>query len=335
MDWLEGRRFRAWELLEAVWRQVEVEEVLGVTKGAVSQWVKRAREGAREALRRHPAPGAASKLNPEQVEKLPELLSRGAEAYGFRGDVWTHPRIAAVIQAEFGVKYHDHHIPRLLAKIRWTRQKPRRRTSQRNEAAIQQWQTSTWPETIRKAEEAKQTIVFMDESGFRLLPALVHTYAPRGQTPILDIPLTHDHLSVMGALTLDGRLFTWIQDHSVKGSDIVRFVKHLLAHIAGNVLLVWDNLPAYHGQALKAFLMQPAAKRLTLQGLPAYAPELNPQEGIWRFLKYAELKNVCCHHLAELRLEVRRAIERLRFKVDVILGCVRQTGYLVERSKST
>jgi transposase len=169
----------------------------------------------------------------------------------------------------------------------------------------------------------------MDEAGFRLLPAVVRTYAPRGQTPVLDIPLTHDHLSVMGALTLDGSLFTWIQDHSVKGSDIVRFLKHVLARIAGNVLLIWDNLPAHHGQALKAFLVQPAAKRLTLQALPAYAPELNPQEGIWRFLKYVELKNVCCHDLAELRLEVRRAVERLRFKIDVILGCIRQPGYSI------
>jgi transposase len=328
MDWFEGRRLRAWDLLEAGWRQVEIAEAVGVSKGAVSQWVKRAREGGREALRRHPAPGAHSKLSPEQVGQLPTLLARGAEAYGFRGNVWTHARIASVVHTAFGVRYHDHHIPRLLAKIRWTRQKPRRRASQRNEAAIQQWQGQTWLETKRNADEAQQTIVFMDESGFRLLPALVRTYAPRGQTPVLDIPLTHDHLSVMGALTLDGSLFTWIQDHSVKGPDIVRFLKHLLAHIVGKVLLVWDNLPAHHGQALKAFLTQPAAKRLTLQALPAYAPELNPQEGIWRYLKYVELKNVCCHHLAELRLEVRRAIEHLRFKVDVLWGCLKQPGYL-------
>jgi len=329
MDWLEGRRLQAWKLLEAGWRQYEVAEAVGVTKGAVSQWVKRAREGGSEALRRHPAPGAHSKLNPEQVGQLPALLSRGAEAYGFRGNVWTHARIASVIQAEYGVRYHDHHIPRLLAKIGWTRQKPRRRASQRNEAAIQQWQTYTWLETKRKAEAAQQTIVFMDESGFYLLPALVRTYAPRGQTPTLDVPLTRDHLSVMGALTLEGKLFTWMQDHSVKGPDVVRFLNHLLARIPGKILLIWDNLSAHRGQAVKDFLASGVAKRLTLKALPSYAPDLNPQEGIWRFLKYVELKNVCCHHLAELRLEVRRAIERLRFRRDVILGCVRQPGYIV------
>ena len=114
MDWLECRRLRAWELIEAGWRQVEVAEVLGVTKGAVSQWVKRVREGGIAALRRHPTPGAQSKLSPEQVEQLLTFLARGAEAYGFRGNVWSHARIVSVIYKEFGVKYHENHIARIL-----------------------------------------------------------------------------------------------------------------------------------------------------------------------------------------------------------------------------
>lgn len=335
MDWVEGRRFRAWELLEAGWRQSEVAEVLGVTKGAVSQWVKRVREGGIEALQRHPAPGATPKLSAAQLEKLPDVLARGATRYGFRGKVWTHPRIAAVIKQEFGVQYHANHIPRLLKKIGWSRQKPRRRATQRNEAIIQQWRDRDWPSIRKEAQAAGQTIVFMDEAGFRLLPAVVRTYAPRGQTPVLDVPLSRDHLSMLGALTLNGQMLTWIQDHSVKGHDVVRFLKHLLAHIPGKLLVIWDNLPAHKGQAVKDFLRQGAARRLTLKALPSYAPELNPQEGIWRFVKYVELRNICCHHLTELRVEVRRAIERLRFKADVILGCIRQPGYIVQCSTSS
>ena len=71
MDWLEGRRLRAWKLIEAGWRQIEVAEVLGVIKGAVSQWVKRVREGEIAALRCYPVPGAQSKFSPKQVEQLP------------------------------------------------------------------------------------------------------------------------------------------------------------------------------------------------------------------------------------------------------------------------
>src|SRR5262249_2304950 len=160
-----------WELLEAGWRQSEVAEALGVTKGAVSQWVKRVREGGIEALRRHPAPGATPKLSPAQLKKLPKVLARGAEAYGFRGNVWTHPRIAAVIQREFGVKYHDNHIPRLLKKIGWSRQKPRRRATQRNETIIERWRKRDWPRLRKEAQEAGQTIVFTATVGLVDLPS--------------------------------------------------------------------------------------------------------------------------------------------------------------------
>jgi transposase len=181
----------------------------------------------------------------------------------------------------------------------------------------------------KKAETQIQTIVFVDEAGFRLLPSVRSTYAPRGQTPILDVPLSWEHLSVMGGITLDGRLLTWIQDRAVKGKDLVRFLKHVLAQIPGNILLIWDGLPAHRSKIVKTFLAQGAAQRLHLLQLPAYAPELNPQEGIWHYLKNVELKNMCCHSLNELRLELRRAIERLRFRVDVILGCIRQPGCYV------
>lgn len=163
----------------------------------------------------------------------------------------------------------------------------------------------------------------MDEAGFKLLSGVVATYAPRGQTPVLRVPLVYDRLSVMGAISNVGHFFTWTQARPVKGPDLVRFLKHLLAHIQGNILLVWDGLPAHRSQAIKNFLALPAAKRLTLLQLPPYAPELNPQEGIWRYLKYVELANVCCHDLPQLQAELRKAIQRLRYRLDVIFGCLR------------
>ena len=96
-------------------------------------------------------------------------------------------------------------------------------------------------------------MVFMDESEFRLLPALVSTYSRRGHTPALEVPLMHDHLSVIDALTLDGKRLTWIEDPSVKGPDIIRFLKHLLAHIPGKILLIWNHLSAHHGQIVREY----------------------------------------------------------------------------------
>jgi transposase len=145
LDWLEGRRKRAWELKQQGWKQQDIAAALGVTKGAVSQWMRRAREGGVEALRRHPPRGPTPKLTAEQLAHLPGLLAPGAEAYGYRGQVWTTKRVAEVIWRTCGVSYHPGHVSRLLRSVRLSVQQPIERATQRDEQAIATWQTETWP----------------------------------------------------------------------------------------------------------------------------------------------------------------------------------------------
>ncbi len=133
----------------AGWSQKAIAEALGVSKGAVSKWLARAADEGREALKSHPAPGGKSKLSAEQLAVLPELLGRGAEAYGFRGAVWTRFRIRQVIEDVFGVKYHVDHMSFLMHKIGWTQQKPHRVAAQQNQAAVEGWQAE-WAEVEKK-----------------------------------------------------------------------------------------------------------------------------------------------------------------------------------------
>jgi transposase len=149
IKWQEERRKRAYELMQAGWGQKQIAEALGVSEGAVSQWKKRAAEGGEAALAHRPAPGAVSKLSDEQLAQLPGVLSRGAEAYGYEGAVWTRARVRQVIQDVFGVSYHIDHMSYLLKKIGWTRQKPIRQASQRDEEKIAQWQQN-WTEVEKK-----------------------------------------------------------------------------------------------------------------------------------------------------------------------------------------
>jgi transposase len=135
----------------------------------------------------------------------------------------------------------------------------------------------------------------------------VRTYAPRGQTPVLRVKLTRDHLSAMSAITPDGRLFMHLQDHAYRAEDVVRFLQLLLRKIKGKLLVIWDGAPIHRGKVIKAFLAQGAAKRIHLEQLPSYAPALNPDEGIWNYLKRVELKNVCCRDLGHLATELRKA----------------------------
>lgn len=154
----------------------------------------------------------------------------------------------------------------------------------------------------------------------------MRTYAPRGQTPILRVPRKWDRLSVISAITPDGRLLTRIQPSSFNGATVVQFLRQLLRQIDGQLLVIWDGLPAHRGTAVKTFLQQGACARIHLAALPPYAPDLNPDEGIWRYLKQVELANVCCRNLDELGRALRRAIARLRRKTAVIRACFHHAG---------
>src|SRR3954451_1875343 len=203
-EWKEWRRMRAVTLKREGWSQRAIAEALGVSEPAVSKWLAAARRGGPEALRSHPAPGPARKITAEQLRMVPDLLSHGAEAYGFRGDVWNCERVAGVISQEFGASYSTSQVSRLLKHLEWTPQVPISRAIQRDDEAIERWRIESWPALKQKAHREHRDLVFVDESGFYLLPALVKTYAPKGETPILDEWQTRDHLSVMGAVTATG-----------------------------------------------------------------------------------------------------------------------------------
>lgn len=146
----------------------------------------------------------------------------------------------------------------------------------------------------------------------------VRTWAPSGQAPILTVPLTRDRLAAISGITIEGRLFMQTQDHAYRSPDVVRFLRVLLRKIRGKLLVIWDGAPIHRGQPVKDLLRRGAATRLRLEQLPGYAPDLNPAEGIWNYLKRVELANLCRADLAKLGLALLHAKERLRHKRTVI-----------------
>lgn len=172
-------------------------------------------------------------------------------------------------------------------------------------------------------------MVWVDESGFYLLPAVVHTYAPQGETPVLRAPLSRDHLAVISGITPGGRLLVQVRERPFRGPAIVDFLRHLVRQIPGKLLVIWDGAPIHRAQPVKDFLMTAHGQQVWLERLPAYAPEVNPDEGVWQYLKRVELRNLVCKDLPELKAELGYAIARLRHKTDVLRGCFTQCGYTV------
>ena len=130
------------------------------------------------------------------------------------------------------------------------------------------------------AQAYQQTIFFIDESGFYPLPSVVRTYAPVGQTPILREWYARDHLSAISAISPEGKLYFHAQDHAMNSVNVVAFWEHLLREVSGRMVLTWDGAPIHRSHIIMGFLADGASQRLHLERLPAYAPELNPGEGL-------------------------------------------------------
>src|SRR5262249_38287100 len=152
-DWREARRKRALELKEQGWTPRQIAEALGVSRAAISKWVHRKASNG-EAWRAKPRGHRPAKLSPKQLHRLPDWLSHGAEAYGFRGELWTGARVAEVIGEEFDVAYPKAHVSRLLKALKWTPQMPVERASQREEAAIKKRRVEVWPRLKKRPKRA-------------------------------------------------------------------------------------------------------------------------------------------------------------------------------------
>jgi transposase len=314
------------------WSQRDIAEALDVSEETVSRWLARARAGGPEALRTQPRGGPPPKLTPDQKRRIPEFLWHGAEAYGFRGEVWTCARIARVIEEEFGVRYHRGHVGRLLKELHWTPQVPIRRAIQRDEEAIRRWRDQVWPELQRRARRERRVLVFEDESGFYLLPGVVRTYAPEAQPPVLREKQTRDHLSVMGGMTPAGKVYTLARQESLNGLHCVEFLQHLLRVAGKRLLVIWDGSPIHRRAAVKEFVAGTGGK-VWLEALPGYAPDLNPwDEGGWNHLKHVEMRNLVCLDLEELHQEFHLAVGRLRQKPHLVRSFFAQAGLTINRT---
>ena len=299
---------------------------LGVSEGAVSRWLVAARLGGCGILRLRPHLGGPAKLMPSQLRLIPDFLGHGAEAYGFRGEVWTTARVAKVIEEEFDVSYHRGHVSRLLKQLQWTPQVPVVRALQRDEREIRQWQKEVWPELKRRASRERRTLVFTDESGFYLLPGVVKTYAPKASSPVIKEWQTHGHLSVMGAVTRQAKVYSMVREESFTGLHVEEFLKHLIRHLGSRLLVIWDGSPIHRRANVKEFLASREGRGVHIEPLPFYAPDLNPVEEMWQQLKHVELRNVVSLDLEELHLQLDAAIARLRQKPHLIRSFFQGAG---------
>jgi transposase len=150
------------------------------------------------------------------------------------------------------------------------------------------------------------------------------TWAPRGQTPVLQFHFNWKTLSVIAGLTIWNFYFQ-IFEQAIRSEQIIEFLKHLLRYIQGNILVIWDRLPAHKSAVTQQFIRDQRC-RLEMEYLPPYAPELNPVEYIWAHCKHHELPNVCAKNLWDLSTGARRSLKRMRRRPRLITAFWKQAS---------
>ena len=158
--------------------------------------------------------------------------------------------------------------------------------------------------------------MFVDESGLSERPHRVRTWAPRGQTPVLQYTFNWKCLSAIAGITVWNFYFQ-LYPGSIKAPQIIAFLKHLRRHLRRKLLIIWDGLPAHRSRAVREFVASQKG-RMALEYLPAYAPELNPVEYIWGYCKQHELPNLCPRDFAHLGTAARRSLSRMRRRKSLV-----------------
>lgn len=304
-----------------------VAKVLGVHIKTVSRWVRAARSPG--GLAHKPHPGPTPGLTDADLTRLAALLVKGAKAHGWNNQLWTAARVAQLIEREFRIRYHPEHVRMILKqRLGWTSQKPRRKARERNDKEVARWAGDEFPRIVRQAWERSAHMVFLDESGFFLTPTVRRTLAPRGKTPVLEAWDRRDRLSAISAITLSpvlGRpnLYFEVYPQHVRGEQVVGFLADLHRTL-GPLTVVWDRGPI-HDKAVVVREWLRAHPGVVTEKLPAYAPDLNPDEGVWGWTKYGQLANLAADHTDQLWDHVVEQLVTAKCTPKLLNGFIRGT----------
>mgnify|MGYP001573180748 CR=1 FL=1 len=265
--------------------QVDVAASLEVNHHSVSKWMRRFRKRGAQALASTKAPGPAGKLSPRQQRWLERVIvGRNPRQLNFGAALWTLPLVADLIARRFGIVLHGSTVSRMLARLGITPQKPARRAFQRDEAECQHWMTVEFPKIVRYSKRRQSVLLFEDETGVQEDHALGRTWGRRGQTPVVETTGSRRRTNVISAISPRGRLWFRCYRGTLTAERFEDFLRALLHDIAGEIDLILDRHPAHRAARIARFL-HTHRDRIRVHWLPAYAPQLNPDEHVWSFLK--------------------------------------------------
>lgn len=310
-DHADCRVIKRVSVLLAVARQEAIETISTTFQVGIStiyDWLSSFLANGPSSLTYQRAPGRPAKLTKTQKGHLRDLLVAGPAGAGFATACWTSRLVQAVIEREFGIRYSLHYVTELLHNLGFTFQKARFVAEQLDPTARATWLQQTWPQIVAEARQQHALLLFVDEASFAQWGSLSYTWAVRGQQPCVPTCGKRKNYKVFGAVDyFSGRLFTFGWTDKLNADSYCIFVALLLAQTTQPVMLVQDNA-RYHVAAATRDWLDSQAARLTVYQLPAYSPDYNPIEHVWKYLKQQTTHNRSFMTFAALQAAVEQAI---------------------------
>jgi transposase len=263
----------------------EVIQSLGLCRTSIYPWLREFKDKGWEALAESIAQGREPKLKEQQRQRVRRwILGKDPRQHGFDFGLWTRRIVQTLICEKMGIELGLTAVGRLLASLEITPQKPLRRAYERDPVAVEFWRKQTYPKLKQRAKKLGAMIFFLDEAGFQSDPPLGRTYGLKGCTPIVVTSGQRQSVNVISAVNAHGAFWAASYTGKLNAESFVAFLGDFMKHRKGKVLLVVDGHPAHKANAVKAYIAQ-LKGRLELHFLPPYAPDLNPDEFVWNYMK--------------------------------------------------
>src|SRR5881296_4642052 len=293
---IDGRTLdhRALEHLRilAVKRVIEDGEVpskvmksLGLCRTTIYPWLRKFEDQGWEALVEKIAQGPEPKLTEKQRQKVKRwILGKDPRQYGFDFGLWSRRIVQSLIEEKLGVVMGLTAVGRLLASLDITPQKPLRRAYERDPKVVEFWLKERYPKLKRRAKRLGAKIFFLDEAGFQSDPPLGRTYGLKGQTPVVVTSGQRQSINVISAVNARGQFWAATYDAKLNAESFVLFLQDFMKRRQGKVFLIVDGHPSHTAKTVQHYV-DSLSGRLELHRLPAYAPDLNPDEFVWSHMK--------------------------------------------------
>lgn len=270
--------------------RIEVADAIGVNRRFVGEWVLAFEASGEAALaggRRGRRPGEQKALNRRQEAMIRRLIvSRCPDQLKLPFALWTREAVGQVIAQRTGITLSLTAIGSYLAAWGMTPQKPIRRATERDEAAIQTWMEQDYPALVKRAKKQKAEIHWADETGISNQANYGRSFAPEGETPVIPRPAKRFTQSMISSVTNQGKLRFMIYDGALNTAIFLMFLRRLIKDTDRKLFVIVDNLRVHRAKVVTAWATE-NADRIELFYLPPYAPERNPDEYVNNDVKQA------------------------------------------------